>query len=321
MRVTTAGQTHSIITRLQTASRRLEEAQRRAITGKKSETLSEDPTVGSAVMQSAAGLRGVTQYQRNVDRVRTSLDAADAVLQQLGEITARARELGVAANSATSNAQARAASAREVHALLGQAVALGNTRLGDGYLFGGASNDGRPPFTRDATPWVPADPPPAGSPPGTPDVPRFPTGALEVEAGAGGQRLLGAHDGTSVFLGRAPDGTPDPAAGVLPALRALLDALEGGQQADVATALGTLERADAGLQATVGEVGARQNHADTLAGGLAALQETLARQQSELSEVDAEQAITEMAARQTAYQAAMLASSKVLAVSLADYLR
>jgi flagellar hook-associated protein 3 FlgL len=146
-------------------------------------------------------------------------------------------------------------------------------------------------------------------------------GERAVEAGAGGQRLVGPHDGTSIFLGRAPDGSPDPSVGLLPALRAMAAALETGTQGDVADALGALQTAEAGLQATVGDVGARQNHADTLSGGLAALQETLERHKSDLSEVDAEQAVTEMLARQTAYQAAMLASSKVMGTSLADYLR
>jgi flagellar hook-associated protein 3 FlgL len=321
MRVTTAGQTQTIIARLQTASQRLAAAQQRAVSGRRIETLSDDPTAGAALMQVAGGLRGVTQYARNVDRLKGSLDAEDSVLQQLGDLTARARELGVAANSASSSASARAASAQEVRGLLLQATALGNTRFGDGFLFGGMSNDGRPPFAGDAAPWVPTDPPPAGSPPGTPAAPRYPAGELAVEAGAGGQRLLGPHDGTRVLLGRAPDGSPDPGAGVLPALRALLDALEGGVQADVGAALGVLERADAALQATVGDVGARQNHADALTTGLAALSDTLTRQQSDLGEVDAEEAITEMLSRQTAYQAAMLASSKVMGVSLADYLR
>ena len=86
-------------------------------------------------------------------------------------------------------------------------------------------------------------------------------------------------------------------------------------------ALVDLDAAFDGLQARVGEVGARQNQADAVKGGLAALESTLSQQKSELSEVDAERAITEMLARQTAYQAAMLASSKVMGMSLTDYLR
>lgn len=320
MRVTTAGQTQTIIARLLDSQRRLAEAQQRATSGLKVEKMSDDPTAGSAIMQAGGGLRGVQQYTRNVGRVGAALDAEDAVLQQLSDLMARAKELGVGANSATADAPARAAAGAEVREILKQAVALGNTRIGDEYLFGGTTNDGRAPFDLAGASFVPTDPPPASSAAGTPATPRFPEGTRVVEVGAGGQRVAGAHDGTTVFLGRAA-GAPTASAGLLPALRQLADALASGDPTAVAPALTAIDTASAGLQATVGELGARQNTADAVKTGLAALDATLTRRKSDLSEVDAEQAITEMLSRQTAYQAAMLASSKVMGLSLAEYLR
>jgi len=40
-----------------------------------------------------------------------------------------------------------------------------------------------------------------------------------------------------------------------------------------------------------------------------------------LSEVDQEKAITDLVSRQTAYQSAMLATSRVIGLTLTDYLR
>jgi flagellar hook-associated protein 3 FlgL len=321
MRVTTAGQTQAIIARLQASSQALERAQQRAASGKRIERMSDDPTAGTSVMQAASGIRGIAQYTRNVDRVTASLDAEDSALQQLTDLLGRVKELGVAANSANSDAAARTAAAAEVGALFRQAVSIANTKVGGDYLFGGLNGDGRAPFDAAAGTFVPADPPPAGSPPGTPDVPRYPAGTRVVEVGAGGQRLQGPHDGTSVFLGRLADGTPDPTTGVLPALRALEAAMRAPDTAQMGAALTALDAAFAAVQANVGEIGARQNTADTVKAGLQALDATLTQQKSDLSEVDAERAITEMLARQTAYQAAMLASSKVMGMSLTDYLR
>ncbi len=321
MRVTTAGQTQSIIARLQTSAQRLERAQQRATTGLRVERMSDDPTAGSTIMQASVGLRGVAQYTRNVERVTAALDAEDSALEQVTGLLTRAMELGVASNSANADANARAAAAAEVRQLFAQAVAVGNTKVGDEFLFGGLNNDGRPPFDPDGAVFVPTDPPPAGAPAGTPDQPRFPAGTRAVEAGAGGQRVLGAHDGTTIFLGHGAGGAPDATRGVLPSLRRLGDALAGGDQAQIGAALAGVDTAFAGVQGRVGEVGARQNQADAVKGGLAALESTLSQQKSDLSEVDAERAITEMLARQTAYQAAMLASSKVMGLSLTDYLR
>jgi Arc/MetJ-type ribon-helix-helix transcriptional regulator len=46
-------------------------------------------------------------------------------------------------------------------------------------------------------------------------------------------------------------------------------------------------------------VGARQNQAEVVRTGLQALESTLTQQKADLSELDAERAITEMLARQT----------------------
>jgi flagellar hook-associated protein 3 FlgL len=311
MRVTTAGQTQAIIARLQAGAQRLEQAQRRATTGLRVERLSDDPNAGAVVMQAAAGLRAAAQYGRNVERASAALVAEDSALQQVTDILARARELAVGANSAAVDDAARRASGVEVRGLLTQVVALANTRIGDDYLFGGLTSDGRPPFDAAAPSFVPVD---------AQGAPRFPDGERAVEAGAGGQRVPGAHDGTTVFLGRTA-GAPDATQGVLPALRALADALAGGAQADVAPALARVDAAFEQLQGVVGEVGARQNQADAARVTLEALDAALTKQKSDAGEVDAEAAITEMVARQTAYQAAMLASSRVMGLSLADYLR
>jgi flagellar hook-associated protein 3 FlgL len=321
MRVTTAGQTQAIIARLQAGAQRLEQAQRRATTGLRVERLSDDPNAGAVVMQAAAGLRAAAQYGRNAQRASAALDAEDSALQQITDLLARARELGVAANSANVDAAGRATNADEVRALLGHAVLVANTRVGDEYLFGGLTNDGRAPFDADAPAFVVTDPPPAGAPAGTPAVPRFPDGTRLVEVGAGGQRLRGAHDGTSVFLGRNAAGQPDATTGVFAALRELEAAMRAPDAGGISAALGAVDAAFGGVQAHVGEVGARQNAAEVVTAGLAALDQSLTRHKAELSEVDAAEAFTEAVARQTAYQAAMLASSRVMGLSLADYLR
>jgi len=312
MRVTTAGQTQAIIARLLDSQSKLAQAQDRATTGLKVSKMSDDPMSASTIVRDSAALRGVTQYTRNAQGVSASLDAEDSALQQLNDLLTRAKEVGVEANTSTANATARSAAAAEVQQLLTQAVSVANTKVGNDYLFGGTNSDGRPPFDASATTFVPSDTAAGGA-----AVPRYPTGVRPIDVGAGGQTLDGAHDGTSVFLGYT-NGAPDAARGVLPALRQLAQALDPAQ---IAPALATLSDAFDGLQVRVGELGARQNQTDAVTTGLSALQSTLTQQKSGLSEVDMEQAITEMLARQTAYQSAMLASSKVMGLSLTEYLR
>lgn len=315
MRVTTAGQTQAIIARLLDSQSKLAEAQDRASSGIKVGRMSDDPTAASTIVRDSGALRGIAQYTRNAQGVTTSLNAEDSAVQQLNDLLTRAKEIGVEANTSTASPTARSAAAAEVQQLLSQAVSVANTKVGNDYLFGGTNSDGRPPFDAAATTFVPSDTAAGGT-----SVPRYPTGVRSIDVGAGGQTLDGAHDGTSVFLGYT-NGAPDGTRGVLPALRQLAQALSGADTTQIAPAMSTLDDAFDQVQVRVGELGARQNQTDAVTTGLTALQTTLTQQKSGLSEVNMEQAITEMLARQTAYQSAMLASSKVMGLSLTEYLR
>jgi flagellar hook-associated protein 3 FlgL len=312
MRVSNHLVSRTIAQRLLSQQSALARAQERVATGRRVGKMSDDPTAGSTIMQASGSLRGIEQYRRNADTVGARLDAEDAVLEQLTQIMTRAKELGIATMGSTVDASGRRMAGLELKQLLEQAVNLGNTRLGDEFLFGGTNNDGRAPFTSatpvaGATIFVPTDPPVA---PATDPTPRLPTGQRTVEIAAG-QTMRGAHDGASVFL----------ASGALDALHALGNAMDTDDLASMGSAMGALDRAFGAVQGMVGEVGARQNQVDTVRAGLDALHAALAEQKSGLSEVEMEEAITEMMQRQTAYQAAMLASSKVMGMSLTDYLR
>jgi flagellar hook-associated protein 3 FlgL len=313
MRVTNALVTRSLSRRLLENQRLLAEAQERVATGKKVQKMSDDPTAGSAIMQASGQLRGIEQYTRNVDHLATRLDAEDSALAQLTDLMTRARELGVATVGATSDAAGRRAAGAELRQLLGQVVNIGNTKLGDDYLFGGIGDNGRAPFTlptRQAdgtTTFTQMDPP---ADPADPPTPRIPSGERQYEIAAG-QTMAGPHAGGKVFLD----------SGMLDALHRLATAMETDQTADMGGAMRDLDGAFADVQALVGEIGARQTQADIVRAGLTALKDTFTTQKSGLSEVEMEQAITEMVQRQTAYQAAMLASSKVMGLSLAEYLR
>ena len=317
MRVTTAGQTQAIIARLMDSSSKLGDAQDQVASGLKVAKMSDDPTAASQVVRDQTALRGIDQYSRNATSIGTSLDSEDSALQQITDILNRAKELGTAANSATASATSRAASAAEVQQLFNQAVSTGNTKVGDTYLFGGTNNDGREPFDATQPNFVPTDP---STTTGGAPVPRYPVGERSLDVGAGGQTLAGAHDGTSVLLGTT-NGVPDSSKGVLAALQQLQQSLSSTDPSTISGSLTSIDTAFDAVQVRVSDLGARQNRVDAVKTSLTALQSTFTQQKSDLSEVDTAQAYTEMVARQTAYQTAMMASSKVMGLSLTDYLK
>jgi flagellar hook-associated protein 3 FlgL len=110
---------------------------------------------------------------------------------------------------------------------------------------------------------------------------------------------------------------------VIAALKELSDALANTStpQSAIQTSLGSIDSAFDNLQVLIGENGARVNQLDVTSANLAAFSINLKTLKSDVEEVDIEQAVTELVSRQTAYQAAMLATSRVMGLTLADYLR
>lgn len=309
MRVSTSLVTHDTISRLMDSSRRMAEAQMRATTGKRVGKMSDDPSDATNAMHASGSLRGLAQYRRNIDAIGSRLDAEEVSLDHLTSIMTRAREVAVGQVGSNASAATRTAAAAEIRQLLEQAGQIGNTTFGDGYLFGGASaaSAASPaPFDVDQLTEVPHFVRIVA--PAT--VPVAPQGTYAVEIGPG-ETMRGPHDGDTVFL----------QTGVLQSLHDLHAALLADSDAAIGAASTGLVAAFDEVQALIGDIGARQNQVQLLSASYDALTLNLEERRGNLTELDAEQAITEMLTRQTAYQAAMLASSKVMGMSLTDYLR
>ena len=75
------------------------------------------------------------------------------------------------------------------------------------------------------------------------------------------------------------------------------------------------------IQRLVADLGGRMNRVDRAIDGLESLEIELLKQESELRETDLEEAITRLANLQVTYEAAMLANSRILNLTLTDYLR
>jgi flagellar hook-associated protein 3 FlgL len=75
------------------------------------------------------------------------------------------------------------------------------------------------------------------------------------------------------------------------------------------------------VQGVQGRLGARADAMQAASANLDAFSSSLTAFQSQLRDMDMEQAATEFSTRQTAYQAALLASSRLLSLDLSQYLK
>lgn len=293
MRITNNVMSRNALAGLQHTLRQVDEAQRRATTGLRVEAASDDPAASASIMASASSLRAIGQYQRNINSAGARLDSEETVLTSLTQILERAKQLGLAEGNGTASVQTRLVAKAEIDQLLQQAIALGNTRHEGEYLFGG-DQSGTIPFTSVAPPFAPV----------------APTGSRRAEISSG-LSVRSSHNGSDVFL----------TSGVLQSLSHLSAALGANSTPDIATALTALDAAHLDVQVLTGEVGAASSQLEVATANLKALDTSLRTFKSNLQDADLEKAVTELVARQTAYQSAMLATSRVMGLNLAEYMR
>ncbi len=271
--------------------------QQEVSSGLKFQSASDDPTAADQVMGSSSGLAAIDQYKRNIDAAKSRNSMEDSSLSQVTDLLARAKEIMVGQSTSTATAASRQVASKEMEQLFNQAVAVGNTQLSGSYVFGGDAAS--------TTPFIST---------GTGATLDFttsnPTGAHAISVAAG-QTVIPTHDGKQIFLDT----------NVLTSLRDASRALATNDTVAGTASLNTLDGAFQKVQELLGETGARTNTLDIAAQNLTALKTNLTAFRSNAQDVDIEAAVTALVTKQTAYQAAMMSTSKILGMSLADYLK
>lgn len=119
--------------------------------GKRVLTPSDDPVAASRMLQLGDELATVSQYNKNIDLAKDSLEAEESILSGVGNLLDRMKELAVhAGNSATLSANDYRTLAAEVDSRVQELQAMLNTRNANGdYIFGGYKSNGEP-FTGNA---------------------------------------------------------------------------------------------------------------------------------------------------------------------------
>ena len=105
----------------------------------------DDPAVAAAMVRGQQTVDRLNAINQNASRATDEVDAADASLQGLSNVLARARELAVQMGNDTYSAADRAGAATEIDGLVRQAVTLMNRDVNGRYIFGG-DKDRTPPF-------------------------------------------------------------------------------------------------------------------------------------------------------------------------------
>jgi flagellar hook-associated protein 3 FlgL len=298
MRIATTTVSDSVLAQIQKLSVRQSLLQNQLATGQKIFQPEDDPSAVGRIMILDAENRQIQQFKTNGNRALEVSQATYSGLQDIKKISDRAGEVATLGAGASSP-DAYLAYAKEINQLIEQTLQLGNAKLRNDYLFAGTAVTTTP-FT--AT--------------------RNAAGEVTAVAYAGNTNQTNVQISELSSLSPGSSGATNTGLGTfLNNLVALRDALNTTTSTAVAAVQPNLEASENVLVNALSEQGAVQlrievvkNQQETRAGNLEKLIS---------DEADADMATTAVKLSQTstAYEAALSSATKILQMSLLDYLK
>jgi flagellar hook-associated protein 3 FlgL len=288
----------NIVRQIQQLGVQTAKLQNQVATGQRIAQADEDPAAAGRVLNQQSELRRVEQYDRNAGRALEISQATFAGLSDVKEISDRAGELATLGRSPTGPEALQAYSA-EVNQLIEQLLQVGNTRLGNDYLFAGTAVDA-PPFS--------------------------------VTRDVDGNVTAATYDGdtstATIPLSEVATVSPyaDPATNqdigdLLNELVALRDALATNDSAGIASAQTNLINGEDALVAALADTGAVQVRIEVNRAQQQSRGDSLVSLVASETAADLPDTIVRLNQSQVAYQAALQSAASIMKISLLDYIR
>lgn len=298
---------------LQMSMQAMADVQNQMSSGKTISKPSDNPTGAVIAMRYRADIQRTEQYSRNADDALGWLGTADTAIGSISSSIQQVRDRLLNGATATSDATARKALAEQIKTIKQTLVGIGNTGYNGRPIFAGTAN-------------------PQGQ---TPALDTYDTSGNYNGNSAAVYRTIGNgatvqvnFDGPSIF---GTPGTND----VFHVLDDIVAHLSSGTTADQTKltnsyddGTGTIVKSDLdrlddirlNVQNRQSEVGARYDRVETMQDRAKSQITTLTNGLSETEDVDIAEVAVTLQLRNTAYQAALSATSRVIQKSLVDFL-
>lgn len=296
MRISNLSQSLQTKRNIYSLQNRIAEGQLRLSTGTRIQRASDDPTAALEGLRISRELRHLDSFQRNISDAQTWLSLADGALQQTNDITIRARNLFIQADSGVLGQDERDAIASELDELAAAVADTANMTRAGHPIFGGTSSSSSP-FAAD------------GSYSGNSDeISRQVSTGVNIVVNLNGEETFGTYDAA------------DPAQGNLMQVikQAAADIRAG---ADAGQHLNRLDELTQGIHSAIAKVGARQQAVEQHEERLLDRRTQLQAQRSTVLDTDIAEELLELRQNEVAYQAALGVSARVLSTSILDFLR
>jgi flagellar hook-associated protein 3 FlgL len=279
--------------KMNTAGDNYRVAQQRVSSGKRINSLSDDPRGLSDVLTMRGVKASIEQYKTNLDRASTWLKTSESSLSEVGNLLNRANSLAISGASATTSMDSRRAMAVEVQTIRDQVFSLANSKgPTGGYLFAGTATD-KQPFNITTTGIAFQ-----GN-----------SGTMKVEANANDAVTINT-DAQQLFTT------------IYATLDQLKTNLEGGSTTTISdVSIKAVQDGISLLNNIRGDVGTRAKSVESFQNDHSRRIEELTGSISNLEDVDLSQAIMEYKSAETAYQASLQVMSQGFGLSLLNYIK
>lgn len=290
MRITNSMLINTVLRDLNTNMGKMSKSQEQLSSGRRINRPSDDPVSLVDSLRLRTGLTELNQYKSNAESADSWLQTTDSALDESGAILQRIRELAVqGANTGTLPQISEDAIAKEVSQLKQQLVNIGNSTIGDRYIFSGTATKTAA-FTS------------AGVFQGNTDT-------IDYEIGIGVTIPVNV-DGTQAFSN---------AFTVIDNLIADLNTSNGPNISNL-----RLAQLDAVInqQLTVrSEIGARTNRIDFALSRMSSENVNMTGLLSKTEDADMAQVITRLKMQENIYNASLSAGARIVQPTLMDFLR
>ena len=262
--------------------------------GKRINRLKDDPIGVTQVLSLNSNLSNLDQLKRNTATGKTWLDSGETALRSINDIITDSKVIAIGMSSGTASFDMRRASAEEVRGYILQVESLANTIVQGQYIFSGTKTDTKP-FALDDQ-----DNPTAATYSGN-------STAFAIKSGKDSTVEVG-HDGDSLF------------SNLFTSLIDFYNELNSNDSAGIGAAITDLGNDFNTINNAVADIGAKGVRIETKEKIIADLSLSYTENKSKIEDADIVEAITKLQATELAYKAALTSSSKLMQLSLADFL-
>lgn len=300
MRITPNISADSALYNIQQGRAKLDKLQELISSGSNVNRPSDDPIASRVLLDIGDKLKATDQYASNITKASTWLQFTSTALQGMADTMQLAKQQVATITSGNSDPTIRQTVVSQLQALKQQMIDMGNTQMGDQYLFGGAKNA--------ALPFSSVSPYYSGDETATSvEIAQSTTQQMNIP----GNQILTADTAVS---------QPYGSTNILKAFDDLIAAVGSDNVAGIQAGAKTLESGAQQITNAQSDVASRQIRLDSSSKMNANNKNALETIAGNIQNVDYAKLAVEMTQQQTAFQASLSATAKVTQLSLLDYL-